>query len=468
MYDFESLIEEILRNRPDISRESLLKKIEEKKNTIGSGYLTDQGALFLIANELGVNLDYITSSDLLLRDLYIGANDVTVIARILGFYPVAEYSRRDGTRGIYRRVLLFDKDTIVKLTLWDERVNDIENQNIVLDSPVRIRSGYVRQGIDGKINLHLGKRGKLELLQDERIIAKLVSLNQMAIQPEEVKPQQHVSILEARVASEPQIGKFTKTDGKEGTFIQFKISGNTRRDVRVVLWNPTVIPQIKLGEQVRITNLRARESTYGGFELHGDAATLVLTLQEAHADRLVRVIHVDSMVEPTSLIVVDEKKRVYTIQLKKVSLEKFGPIGIGDLLRIKSESTDKENSSITISEFSKGWSENFPDIESLTTKLNEVDKSEGPIMVEVIALSKCTIQEVHLKDGTTIKKGELIVGDDTAEMKLIAWREQVSRLQGIEPGSRLRLIGVNLQVSKAGTLHLQLSSRTLIQKLRIR
>ncbi|TLX97014.1 MAG: single-stranded DNA-binding protein, partial [Thaumarchaeota archaeon] len=49
MYDFDSLVEEVLKNKPELSRNSLMEQIEEKKNTVGSGYLTNQGALFLIA-----------------------------------------------------------------------------------------------------------------------------------------------------------------------------------------------------------------------------------------------------------------------------------------------------------------------------------------------------------------------------------------------------------------------------------
>lgn len=41
MYDFEALVTEVLRNKPEISRESLMELVQEKKRTVGSGYLTD-------------------------------------------------------------------------------------------------------------------------------------------------------------------------------------------------------------------------------------------------------------------------------------------------------------------------------------------------------------------------------------------------------------------------------------------
>ena len=151
MYDFDSLVEEVLKNKPELSRNSLMEQIEEKKNTVGSGYLTNQGALFLIAGELGVRLERITSTDLGLKDLYVGANDITVVARVFAIYPISEYERKDGSgRGRYRRIGLFDSDNVARVTLWDDRVEDVDQTGITLDAPVRVVSGYVKQGFDRK------------------------------------------------------------------------------------------------------------------------------------------------------------------------------------------------------------------------------------------------------------------------------------------------------------------------------
>src|ERR1700688_1035314 len=110
MYDFETLVTEVLRNKPEITRDSLMELVQEKKRTVGSGYLTDQGALFLIAGELGVRLQHMITADLTLKDLHIGANDITVVARVLAIYPISEFKKKDGSGvGRYRRVNLFDR-----------------------------------------------------------------------------------------------------------------------------------------------------------------------------------------------------------------------------------------------------------------------------------------------------------------------------------------------------------------------
>ena len=121
MYDFDALVDEVIRNKPEISRSSLMELVQEKKRTVGSGYLTDQGALFLIAGELGVKLQHMITADLTLKDLHIGANDITVVARVSGDIPdlrVQEEGRK--RRGRYRRVNLFDRNGIGRLTIWED------------------------------------------------------------------------------------------------------------------------------------------------------------------------------------------------------------------------------------------------------------------------------------------------------------------------------------------------------------
>ncbi|HYW84375.1 MAG TPA: hypothetical protein VFB30_14030, partial [Spirochaetia bacterium] len=188
MYDFEALVTEVLRNKPEISRDSLMELVQEKKRTVGSGYLTDQGALFLIAGELGVKLQHMINADLTLKDLHIGANDITVVARVLAIYPVAEFKKKDGSGvGRYRRVNLFDRNGVGRLTIWEDNEEAIKLSGIAVDAPVRVVSAYVKQGLDGKPNLNLGKRGRIELITDASIASKLASLSTLSKRVDEVQ-----------------------------------------------------------------------------------------------------------------------------------------------------------------------------------------------------------------------------------------------------------------------------------------
>ena len=53
--DFKKMVELLLKQRPEIGAEQIREMIDEKKRKVGAGYLTDQGALFLIGADLGIS-----------------------------------------------------------------------------------------------------------------------------------------------------------------------------------------------------------------------------------------------------------------------------------------------------------------------------------------------------------------------------------------------------------------------------
>ena len=275
MYDFESLLDEILKNRPELSRTQIMQRVDEKKRDVGAGFLTDQGALFLIAGELGVQLNHMTSTDLTLKDIYVGANDITIVARILAIYPISEYKRKDGGVGRYRRLNLFDKGNVVRLTIWDDSPDAMKLEGIAVDTPVRVSNGYVKPGLDGKPNLNLGKRGKIEVLGDEGLVSRLTPLSRMVVRVGELGEEPSVLAIEGTVSLGSRFSSFTRSDGSAGSMARFELTDEAAKArVRVVVWNPVAI-EVEAGQKVLVTNLRVKKGMDGGQELHGDSGTCI-------------------------------------------------------------------------------------------------------------------------------------------------------------------------------------------------
>jgi len=463
MYDFESLVEEVLRNKPELSRKDLMDKIEEKKNTVGAGYLTNQGALFLLAGELGVALQQVTTSDLTLKDLFVGANDVTVVARVLGLYPVSTYNRKEGGEGRYRRVVLFDRDRVVRLTLWEDRAEDPEKLKVDLDSPLRVVSGYVKQGLDGKPNLNLGKRGSLEIVSDERIVTKLARLDEMAEKLAKVVDERSYVALDCVVSSESRYSEFVRTDGSPGSLFQFGVtSQGGRNEYRVVIWSPERRPEIRVGQRIRITNVRTKRSSRGDLEIHGDASSFVLLSQSAEKSEM-RVCAVAPAASATLVYAVgrDKKVRILETDLGTKSVKP------DDVVEV---SPDQENGDRLVcrspGSINTRNDQSFPGLDGLVTKLRDAKDEASLIMVETIALSHGAVEDVNMKDGSVLRKGELVIGDDTGELKVVAWKELSEKLAGIEPGQRLRIVATSPKATKIGTWTLQISGATVVERIR--
>ena len=92
------MIEIILEEKQDLNFEKLKTMIEEKKTNVGAGYLTDQGALFLVAADLGISLEKNQSSEYSLKDIFVGARDITTVGRIMTINPIKTFLKRDSNQ----------------------------------------------------------------------------------------------------------------------------------------------------------------------------------------------------------------------------------------------------------------------------------------------------------------------------------------------------------------------------------
>jgi hypothetical protein len=163
--------------------------------------------------------------------------------------------------------------------------------------------------------------------------------------------------------------------------------------------------------------------------------------------------------------VVDKSGKVRTVEKEREAREP----AIGEAVTVTPDSEDhgrlycRTKGSVSVA--SEG---SLPGLDILATKLRDAKDEASQIMVEVIALSHGSAEDVNLKDGTTVKKGELTIGDDTGEMKLVGWRELSGKVLGVQPGERLRVVGATPKIDKLGTRVLQMSNLTTIEKLRER
>ena len=462
MSDFDVLVDELLRSRPELTREELMRRVKEKKDTVGAGYLTDQGALFLVAGELGVSLQRAISSDLAIKELRVGANDVTTVARVLGTYPTSTYQKKDGGSGRYRRLVLFDREASIRLTVWDDQVDEVEKQGIGVGTPVRVVSGYVKQGLDGKPNLSLGKRGRLESLKEETVAGKLATVGDVTERLTKLTEERSFRAIECIVSSEPRYSEFVREDGSQGSLLQFEIMDDSKKDrCRVVIWSPSSRPEIRVGQRVSLTNLRAKRSSRGELELHGDAGSTIISDVKTTPVEL-RVVATTNSTAGTTVLAVDKEKRI-----KALEVASDHGLKVDDVVTVLPEREfDGRIVCKSPGSLSRGRGDSFPGLSELSTKVRSARDESAQIMVEVIALSHSVVEDIRLKDGSTVKKGEIVVGDDTGEIAVVGWREHSAKFSGIQPGERLRIVGVSPKETKMGAWILQASALTVVERVK--
>ena len=161
---FEEIVERILSTKSDLKRKEILEMIKKKKSEAGD-FLTDETAARIVASELGVeSRKKPLRLEIQIKDLVSGLNDVTVAGKVATVYPPKKFTRRDWTEGKLASFLVSDESGTLRVVLWDDRVELVESGKIQQEQTVRISHGYVRMGWDGNKELHVGKRGSVDIL----------------------------------------------------------------------------------------------------------------------------------------------------------------------------------------------------------------------------------------------------------------------------------------------------------------
>lgn len=166
--------------RKGLSDIEIEERIRQKLEEVG-GLLTEEGALTIIANELGIIEE---PEYLRIADLIDGMSSVNILGRVLGFTEPREFQRSDGSVGAVSNVILADKTGKTALTLWDHEVRLTEQ--IKRGDILKIVDGITREGKRG-VQIQLG-RGKVILNpEDDPRIKEMPPLSVLAARPTERK-----------------------------------------------------------------------------------------------------------------------------------------------------------------------------------------------------------------------------------------------------------------------------------------
>ena len=160
----DAIINKIISLNPEINRKEIIKRIKNKKIKLGN-FLTDETAARIIASDLGVEIAKPPIElKIQIKDLISGLNDVSLVVKLISVFPPKTFKRKDWTEGKFATLLVSDKSGTLRVILWDNNVDLIETGKIKKDQIIQISHGYVREGWNGKPELHMGNKGKIKIL----------------------------------------------------------------------------------------------------------------------------------------------------------------------------------------------------------------------------------------------------------------------------------------------------------------
>ena len=468
MSESQNLIDKLLEQKTELTREIIDQKIAEKKEKIGAGYLTDQGALFLIASDYGVTLTESSKTEINLKDLYAGAKDISLETRVLNVSPTKQFSRKDGSIFNLRTMTVYDSDSTASVKLWDEKANLPGIENLKPGDLIKITQAYVKSDLDGSATINIGSGSNIETIDTDSQIPLIDKITKDISELQEGQKDLVVSGMIDGIISGMQ---FTNSRGQPGTALRMRLKGKDNSAMRVVLWgkDESLIPNmISQSANVKLLGVRIKSSNQGNqeLEIHGNESTMIEIEGGKETEPIIARILSIAVTEAgkNMIVAADSKKNIYNISDFSNSTSDCVE---GDVIECMPSKV--YGNSITLDENSfvrkLDNDETIPSLAKIRTKISDV-KVDGTYCIESIVLKVPERREVQTKSGESIALSEMFVEDDTGQIWIKGWRIQAKLIDKCELGEIISITGLNAKSNNfgEGRIELFLTAHSKIKK----
>ena len=249
-----------------LTRKEIQNLVEDKKNEL-KGLISDEGALFIIAKELGVdikneNKDLLKDIEIFISDITQNMKNITLFGRIKDIYNANSFKKNDGSKGFVGSFLLHDATGDARIVIWDDQVKIFKEPNFEKNELVKIINGTAKKGKFGDTEIHVGRYGKVILSPEDvdykkypKITFKSVNINDINLNLKSIS-------IEGKIIQISPKREFTRKDGEFGSVMSLTLLDSTG-SIRITFWNEDTekVSRLEIDDFVSITNLNPRLST---------------------------------------------------------------------------------------------------------------------------------------------------------------------------------------------------------------
>jgi replication factor A1 len=253
------------------------RKLKDKMKTVDAPIVSSGSSVPLGMKNIG--------------DLTTDMWDVDIEGKVATIYDVKTFTKKDGSEGQVRNIIIADQTSKIRVTFWDDDVDKIAK--VKEGDVIRILHGYTKEGFRGGLEFTVGKRAEIVLNPKGSQLKQLdlsdVSFGSIQASTSDSTPLGMKNIgdlttdmwdvdIEGKVATIYDVKTFTKKDGSEGQVRNIIIADQTSK-IRVTFWDDDVdkIAKVKEGDVIRILHGYTKEGFRGGLEFTvGKRAEIVL------------------------------------------------------------------------------------------------------------------------------------------------------------------------------------------------
>jgi len=327
---------------------------------------------------------------------------------------------------------------------------------------IKIIKAYVKSDLTGAPTINIGSGASIETSQSE---SDIVSIDSKITDASEIKDDQRDLIVSGTLGSAMSLLEFTNSKGQPSKALKFRLKGENKNLVNVVLWgkDESILPKV-IGQDAKVKLFGVRTKTgMQGLEIHGNDATIIDVEGDTEIQpTIVRLLAIEkNQSGNTTGLAIDKSKKL--VRITDVA-DTIGSFSKDDILECMPSKIFGNTIQIDQDSFvRKIDDEAVPTVADIRTKITEV--SEGnDYSVEAIVLKAPERKDIQTKSGDNIQLSEMFVEDDSGQVWIKGWRQQADLMDNFTLGDIITILGVNARPGLEGKLDLVLTPYSKIIK----
>lgn len=186
-----------------------------------------------------------------IADINANVNNINVSGKVLDISEIRTFEKKDGSTGRVGNLLLGDSTGKIRLTLWDEKTDLLDE--VDFDETIEVLNAYSRENVfSQQVELNLGSRGTIQ--KTEKKIEYKEKITNIA----DVIPGESYSV-QGEVSEIGELREFEREDGTESVVANLELKDKTG-SIKITLWGDQayVIEDLDIGSEIQIINAYAK------------------------------------------------------------------------------------------------------------------------------------------------------------------------------------------------------------------
>ncbi len=164
MTEKEKLFEELIK-KSGKSREELEKLVSDKVNEL-SGLVSEEGAIYIIANEMEIRLDTDRPkrelNQLKIDEITQPKTPVSSVCKVVKKYDKVNFSKDSGSEGSVQSILVGDETGVIRVVFWNDKTELLDS--VQEGDILKIINAYARENTNSeRIEVHFGQYSDIEV-----------------------------------------------------------------------------------------------------------------------------------------------------------------------------------------------------------------------------------------------------------------------------------------------------------------